>query len=284
MGARWYEQGLRFSCQGCLACCGGAPGYVWVTREEISLLSGHLGQSTEAFRKAYARRVDGRWSLRERDNGDCVLLGERGCLAYEARPLQCRTWPFWPENLRSEKRWLDLKACCPGVNRGRVYSAREVEELTGTLRPERKWLAGFAGLARVYQEAESWARSQGVDCRQCGACCDFEGQGHRLYASLLEAAWMLHCMRPPTEIVKNTCPYHVEGKCVNRAGRTLGCRTYFCRDVQVPEAFSYHEEALDRLKQRSSRLGLPWRYDRIDRILREAGERFQGRLFCTFSA
>ena len=36
---------------------------------------------------------------------DCVFLkedperGRKTCSIYPVRPLQCRTWPFWPENL-----------------------------------------------------------------------------------------------------------------------------------------------------------------------------------------
>jgi len=282
-GTRWYEKGLRFSCQECRSCCGGAPGYVWVTREEMDLLAAFLGKTTKGFREESVRRVDRRWSLKERANGDCVLVGEQGCRAYEARPVQCRTWPFWPENVRSEQRWVTLAEECEGMGKGRQYSAQEVEQLMGLSGPGRKWLKGFAELLRVYREADAWAAEREASCDACGECCDFEGQGHRLYASLVEAGWMLYCQRPGKAIEENRCPYHVEGRCANRAGRTLGCRTYFCRGVNVPEAFAYHEELLARLKKTTLQLGLPWRYDRIDRILRGAEDQFRGRLFCTFS-
>ena len=29
----------------------------------------------------------------------------RACTVYPVRPLQCRTWPFWPENLSSKQSW-----------------------------------------------------------------------------------------------------------------------------------------------------------------------------------
>ena len=28
--------------------------------------------------------------------------------------MQCRTWPFWPENM-SSKAWTSIAAFCPGV-------------------------------------------------------------------------------------------------------------------------------------------------------------------------
>ena len=40
----WYAEGLRFSCQeGCVACCTGSGGYVWVTNQEIDAIASFLG-------------------------------------------------------------------------------------------------------------------------------------------------------------------------------------------------------------------------------------------------
>jgi Fe-S-cluster containining protein len=122
----WYRDGLAFECQRCRACCRGEPGYVWVSDVEIARLASALGQTPGDFIGNYCRKVGGRWSLCERPDGDCVLLGPRGCLAYEARPTQCRTFPFWPEHLRAAGDWERLAAECPGVNRGRVHSPKEI--------------------------------------------------------------------------------------------------------------------------------------------------------------
>ena len=44
----------------------------------------------------YTRKAQGRVTLRERANGDCVFWDRKaGCTVYPARPAQCRTWPFW---------------------------------------------------------------------------------------------------------------------------------------------------------------------------------------------
>ena len=32
----WYKEGLRFKCTECGKCCTGAPGYVWVNKEEVA--------------------------------------------------------------------------------------------------------------------------------------------------------------------------------------------------------------------------------------------------------
>ena len=40
----WYASGLRFTCEaGCGLCCTGAPGFVWVTAEEIADIAARLG-------------------------------------------------------------------------------------------------------------------------------------------------------------------------------------------------------------------------------------------------
>src|SRR3990172_7081258 len=93
----WFQDGLRFQCTECGDCCTGAPGYVWVGRDEIAELAEHLGVSVADFERKYVRRVGSRKSLIEYANGDCVFFdgASRKCTVYQARPLQCRTWPFW---------------------------------------------------------------------------------------------------------------------------------------------------------------------------------------------
>lgn len=90
-----------------------------------------LGISAIQFEQAFVWTVRGRKrSLREFSNGDCVLLNEksRGCKVYEDRPVQCRTWPFWQQNLNSQKSWEKTAKSCPGCNQGKMYSLEEIEE------------------------------------------------------------------------------------------------------------------------------------------------------------
>jgi len=131
----WYAAGLAFECIGCGRCCAGPEeGYVWVTAEEIRAIARHLGISEKQMRRRYARRVGARMSLVELDESrDCVFLepdgaGGRRCRIYPVRPTQCRTWPFWPGNLRSPDAWCAAAARCPGINRGPRYSREQIEE------------------------------------------------------------------------------------------------------------------------------------------------------------
>lgn len=128
---RWYIGGLHFRCFQCGSCCGGLPGYVWVSKEEILSISSYLGVSPVEFERLYLRRVGSRYSLKEKINYDCVFLERDGslgrCKIYPVRPQQCRTWPFWHCNLRDPDSWAEAGSRCPGINRGRLYSAEEIE-------------------------------------------------------------------------------------------------------------------------------------------------------------
>jgi Fe-S-cluster containining protein len=123
----WYQDGLAFECTRCGACCTGAPGYVWVDAQEIARLAEFRGETVEAFSRAYVRRVGRRYSLIERPGGDCIFWDKAaGCTVYPARPVQCQTWPFWPENVETPESWEQVTSICPGSGRGRWFSAEEV--------------------------------------------------------------------------------------------------------------------------------------------------------------
>ncbi|MEQ8790510.1 MAG: YkgJ family cysteine cluster protein [Pirellulaceae bacterium] len=126
----WYQDGLRFQCTGCGDCCTGGPGFVWVNKEEIAALAEAIGEEDlERFEKLYVRRIGIRKSLKELPNYDCVFLGEdRKCTVYEARPRQCRTWPFWDSNLKSPEAWSDTCDVCPGSGKGKLYQLGQIEE------------------------------------------------------------------------------------------------------------------------------------------------------------
>jgi hypothetical protein len=126
----WYHAGLKFQCTQCGDCCTGAPGYVWVNKEEIEALAALLQLDVAEFERRYVRQVGVRKSLIEFPNGDCIFFhGEsRTCQVYEARPRQCRTWPFWNSNLASPEAWQRTAQQCPGCNRGKLLTLEKIEE------------------------------------------------------------------------------------------------------------------------------------------------------------
>lgn len=125
----WYHKGLKFTCTQCGDCCSGAPGYVWVVNEEIDALAAQMQLTTDEFERLYVRRVGIRRSLKEYPDGDCILLDPqtRKCTVYEARPRQCRTWPFWDSNLRTPEDWQHACEVCPGSGKGKLHSIEHIE-------------------------------------------------------------------------------------------------------------------------------------------------------------
>lgn len=126
----WYKEGLRFKCTGCAKCCTGSPGYVWVNDEEMNAMASFLKISVADFAKKYIRKVHNRLALIElKPNHDCVFLKDKKCLVYGARPTQCQTFPFWPENLKSQESWNNLKKECEGIaDESDLIDQKQIEE------------------------------------------------------------------------------------------------------------------------------------------------------------
>lgn len=124
----WYEHGLAFACTRCGNCCTGAPGYVWVSLQEMHALATRLGLTLDAFSRQYVRLVGDRFSLIERPNGECVFWHPAdGCQVYPDRPTQCRTWPFWPAHLHTLESWQRTQTFCPGTRQGPLVPIHEIE-------------------------------------------------------------------------------------------------------------------------------------------------------------
>ena len=123
----WYREGLRFRCTGCGACCRG-QGRVEVSDLEIERLAAHQDVTDDQFRTMYTRTGrKGTIELRDKRNHDCIFYDpERGCTVYEARPTQCRTYPFWRPILTDEETWQEESTHCEGINQGPVVTVDEI--------------------------------------------------------------------------------------------------------------------------------------------------------------
>lgn len=98
-------------------CCTGESGNIFVSVTEISAIAKLLGMDEGEFRRTYLRKELYRYSIKEVKTGnsyDCVFFNRsrNGCSIYEARPLQCRTFPFWDY---FRHRIDELKLECPGI-------------------------------------------------------------------------------------------------------------------------------------------------------------------------
>jgi len=131
MPSTFYDQGLKFECTQCHACCRHDPGYVFLSRQDLDLLAEGTGLSPEAFIERHTRWVDLGdgfvLSLKEKKNFDCIFW-DNGCTVYAHRPVQCRTYPFWEGPLASAEKWKWEGRFCPGINRGKVHDKASIDE------------------------------------------------------------------------------------------------------------------------------------------------------------
>ena len=124
----WLKDGLRFEClPDCAACCVNHDDYstVYLTSDDAVALAKFFKISLETFLERHAVLEDGELAL-HMEGDDCVFLEGTRCGVYAARPLQCRTFPFWPRFLKSAKTWKDLTHFCPGIDQGKKHTLLQI--------------------------------------------------------------------------------------------------------------------------------------------------------------
>jgi len=125
------REGLRFECTQCGECCMNREEYahVYATQEEVRELAALLELPIREFRQRYAFVDEDGWTQLSVAEDHCVFLElETGaCRVYAARPVQCRTFPFWREFVRDGEWDTGARSLCEGVGRGRLYTLAEAE-------------------------------------------------------------------------------------------------------------------------------------------------------------
>jgi uncharacterized protein len=134
--------GLSFGCTMCGNCCSGPEGYVLVNDDEIAAMAARLRMTVQAFIDEHTHMTGEGRSLREKKVGkglDCVFLdrdkipGKAVCGLYEARPRQCRTWPFWNSVIKTRQTWERAKKVCPGIDSGKKYDLVQIRIARDTI-------------------------------------------------------------------------------------------------------------------------------------------------------
>ena len=132
----FWKDGIRFSCTQCSSCCRYDPGFVYLSPRDLDALQEWAALDRHAFIRKFCRWVlqgDGYeyLCLKELPNYDCILWNN-GCIAYNYRPFQCSSYPFWDYLLESERRWNINARSCPGINCGKRHSAEEIRGVLDT--------------------------------------------------------------------------------------------------------------------------------------------------------
>jgi len=90
-----------------------------------------LGLDLKHFTRQHCQSEDGIYFLKETkdQSGECRFLDKDSrCRVYRARPTQCRTWPFWPENMNAKTWTKEIAVFCPGVGKGAGVSSDHVKQ------------------------------------------------------------------------------------------------------------------------------------------------------------
>ena len=111
------------------------------------------------------------------------------------------------------------------------------------------------------------------ECYACGACCDFERYGHRLFLTSAEMAYFVdhvgsENLKPMTDGV---CPYRINHRCSVHAHRFAGCRIFCCRGDD-PFQHRLSEQVQQKLKTICEETHTPYRYADLRQTLNTAIE------------
>lgn len=123
--AKICKDGFSFSfdssfCDSCGGrCCTGESGYIWLNAEDLERFCAGLSLAPTEFIERFCIRVQRRISLAEtpyQDGFACVFFDpiKKQCSAYDLRPSQCRSFPFWSHFKRD---FAALSSECPGVSK-----------------------------------------------------------------------------------------------------------------------------------------------------------------------
>lgn len=120
---------MRFECQGSGRCCVSRDGYgyVYLTKDDRVRMAQALNLGLREFTSTHCKKEDGIYHLIDGEDGRCRFLNGKKCGVYEGRPVQCRTWPFWPEVMNAKVWREEIAAFCPGVGKGKLWSREEIQ-------------------------------------------------------------------------------------------------------------------------------------------------------------
>ena len=110
-----------FKCTGCGECCRWS-GSVLLIDSDIANMASHLGLSEPEFIERHTRLAPNRiqLALQDQTDGSCSFLDGDRCSIYEARPEQCRTFPF---------AW-SVRQGCPPLD-ALLASQKDIEQTEG---------------------------------------------------------------------------------------------------------------------------------------------------------
>ena len=127
-----FKDGIKFECQGSGNCCVSREsyGYVYLSTNDLKRFAEYFSLSIKDFKSKYCQITDGFIHLTEKKNinGKCIFLKNKKCTVYKSRPTQCRTWPFWNENMEAKVWNKDISINCPGIGKGKTIKSNHINK------------------------------------------------------------------------------------------------------------------------------------------------------------
>lgn len=94
-----FDENACASCGG--NCCVGESGFIWINPSEMRNLAILLGIEIDELKQNYLFKDGYKFSIKEKQDetlDNCCIffdVDKKQCSVYMARPMQCRTFPFW---------------------------------------------------------------------------------------------------------------------------------------------------------------------------------------------
>ena len=139
-----YKKGIRFECQGSSNCCvsHGKYGFVYLSKKDLKKIATFFNLSILKFVNKFCDYTDNFLHLKEtKKNGDCIFLNKKKCSIYKARPIQCRTWPFWNENMNAKSWNENVVNFCPGIGKGNIVNFEKIKKIIAIDKKEERKIA-----------------------------------------------------------------------------------------------------------------------------------------------
>jgi Fe-S-cluster containining protein len=127
-------ENLHFECTQCGECCE-RPGMIYLDDDDIDRIATYLEIDEAEMKRDRLTHDHGTWVIKVTRRRKCCFYVDKKCTVHPIKPQQCKSYPFWPENVCTAPEWREAKTHCEGIGRGREYDAETVRRILVGLEP-----------------------------------------------------------------------------------------------------------------------------------------------------